>query len=286
MEERESSSDIQKEASSGKLDFSNQDVDGTQDEPSIFKEENLDVEEDGDEDDIFDRGDVVSNRNIDFELCESIKINYRNHREGHNNNKLAASSLQQSSNNPNPMNQSEFELINGIIDKQNPQMKDQLPFILNIQMQYCKESLKDFLQNQQKVDTIYNFKIFKQLIETINFIHQKCKIIHRDLKPANIFMQDDVIQIGDFGLATDSIELKRKNSIDEQHLSFDKESVELSLTRNIGTPGYMAPELEANEYYDDKVDIFALGLIMFEMFFNFSTKHERFLLMSNLSKQH
>ena len=99
-------------------------------------------------------------------------------------------------------------------------------------------------------------------------------------------MQDDVIQIGDFGLATDSIELKRKNSIDEQHLSFDKESVELSLTRNIGTPGYMAPELEANEYYDDKVDIFALGLIMFEMFFNFSTKHERFLLMSNLSKQH
>jgi serine/threonine protein kinase len=38
----------------------------------------------------------------------------------------------------------------------------------------------------------------------------------------------------------------------------------------------MAPELERNENYDDKVDIFALGLILFEMFNNFSTRHERF----------
>ncbi len=61
---------------------------------------------------------------------------------------------------------------------------------------------------------------------------------------------------------------------------------ELSLTKNIGTPGYMAPELEANENYNDKVDIYALGLILFEMFNIFKTRHERFMLMSNLSKKH
>ncbi len=48
----------------------------------------------------------------------------------------------------------------------------------------------------------------------------------------------------------------------------------------------MAPELEANESYNDKVDIYALGLILFEMFNIFRTRHERFMLMSGLSKNH
>ena len=73
-------------------------------------------------------------------------------------------------------------------------------------------------------------------------------IIHRDLKPENILLEksdiDANLKIGDFGLS-------RK--------------ADLKLTVGIGTPVYSAPEVIKRAEYGEEIDIWALGLILFEM---------------------
>jgi serine/threonine protein kinase len=83
--------------------------------------------------------------------------------------------------------------------------KDFIALDLLIQMEYCSgQTLRDHI-NQQKqngfVDWNSNFKLFKQLIYGLRYIHQM-GLIHRDIKPANIFLSDsNKLKIGDFGLA-------------------------------------------------------------------------------------
>ena len=70
-----------------------------------------------------------------------------------------------------------------------------------IQMELCKETLKCYLNNNE-LDFNEKLSITKQIINGLMFIHQN-DIIHRDLKLTNIFISlNDIIKIGDFGLAT------------------------------------------------------------------------------------
>lgn len=97
-------------------------------------------------------------------------------------------------------------------------------------------------------------------------------IIHRDLKPDNIFIDMAKIpKIGDFGLATSG-----------QYQRTDKKLISNSqadgdMTRSIGTALYVAPELRSNVtgHYTDKVDMYSMGIIFFEMCFPLKTAMER-----------
>lgn len=71
-------------------------------------------------------------------------------------------------------------------------------------------------------------------------------IIHRDLKPENILMKNDVIKIADFGFAKQTANGSLMNSI-------------------VGTPAYMAPQILSEQQYSYKCDIWALGVIMYEL---------------------
>ena len=77
----------------------------------------------------------------------------------------------------------------------------------------------------------------------------KCrKIIHRDLKTANIFLSKDrELKIGDFGISK----------------SLDKTS--LDATAMIGTPYYLSPEMVEGKPYSTKADIWALGVILYQL---------------------
>jgi translation initiation factor 2-alpha kinase 4 len=57
------------------------------------------------------------------------------------------------------------------------------------------------------------------------------------------------------------------------------------MTQNLGTMLYSAPEQLTQTNYNSKVDIFSLGLILFELFYIFHTQHERTAILNQLRTQ-
>ncbi|MDX2035011.1 MAG: serine/threonine-protein kinase [Isosphaeraceae bacterium] len=86
----------------------------------------------------------------------------------------------------------------------------------------------------------------KGLVAGVDYLHDH-GIVHRDLKPANLFIEEGIVKIGDYGLS---------KMISPEQASAHSES--------IGTCHYMAPEI-SNGRYGKPVDIYAIGVILFEM---------------------
>jgi serine/threonine protein kinase len=101
-------------------------------------------------------------------------------------------------------------------------------------------------KNKIKLSNKQLCKYFLQTVIGINYLHNN-NIIHRDIKPSNIFLdQNDNIKIGDLGIST----------------IFEKHSM---IKTVIGTPYYMSPELFKHNNYSIKVDIWALGCLLYEL---------------------
>ncbi len=83
-------------------------------------------------------------------------------------------------------------------------------------------------------------------------------IVHRDLKPDNVMLPDgdhegDIVKVLDFGMAK---------------MQQDTDTQETKLTQHgavYGTPAYMAPEQAAGQEVDSRADLYALGLMLYEM---------------------
>ena len=79
-------------------------------------------------------------------------------------------------------------------------------------------------------------------------------IVHRDLKPSNVFLTAHGVKVLDFGLARPELN--------------ESLTMETGLTRTgmvMGTPRYMSPEQVAGEPVDSRSDLFAAGVVLFEM---------------------
>ncbi|KAI7807003.1 putative serine/threonine-protein kinase Nek11, partial [Triplophysa rosa] len=87
---------------------------------------------------------------------------------------------------------------------------------------------------------------FSQMLLGVHYIHQR-RILHRDLKTKNIFLRNNIVKIGDFGVSCLLVG-----------------SCDLATTFT-GTPYYMSPEALSHKGYDSKSDIWSLGCILYEM---------------------
>ncbi|GKZ37068.1 hypothetical protein AbraIFM66950_008458 [Aspergillus brasiliensis] len=142
---------------------------------------------------------------------------------------------------------------------------------LFIQMEYCeKHTLRDLIRNGLYDDVDRSWRLFRQILDGLSHIHGH-GIIHRDLKPDNIFI--DVAnnpRIGDFGLAT-------SGQFTTAVRSSTTADFEGNFTRSLGTTYYVAPEMKSGftGNYNEKVDMYSLGVIFFEMCHALSTGMER-----------
>ena len=89
--------------------------------------------------------------------------------------------------------------------------------------------------------------IIIQVLSALGFAHQN-GIVHRDIKPSNIMiLNDGEVKVADFGIAR----------IDASEFTIVGDL--------LGTPAYMAPEQFAGAPVDKRTDLFAAGVILFEL---------------------
>ena len=117
-------------------------------------------------------------------------------------------------------------------------------------MEYCGGgSLFDFIQQVGRVNEFQASYWFKMIYYGIEALRD-ASMLHRDLKPENILLVKNslcsTLKIADFGLS-------RK--------------VGTNVTVGIGTPLYAAPEVISKQQYDQSVDMWSLGQILYEMLY-------------------
>ncbi len=112
-------------------------------------------------------------------------------------------------------------------------------------------TLRDEMEREGQLPLSKAVNYLEQLASALDFAHER-GVIHRDIKPANILLTPTGrLLLTDFGLV--------KVVSDEQ---------QVSLTGNgmpVGTPDYMAPEQVTGDTIDGRVDLYALGVVLYQM---------------------
>ncbi|HVO82533.1 MAG TPA: serine/threonine-protein kinase, partial [Terriglobales bacterium] len=124
-------------------------------------------------------------------------------------------------------------------------------------MEYVEgSSLRQRLRTSGRVPVPEFLELALQCAEALAAA-QKKGIVHRDIKPENILVTPGgQVKILDFGLA------KHLPAAGEEDATVSVDSLDRSLA---GTPGYMAPEVLLGGEADHRSDIFALGVVFYEM---------------------
>jgi len=196
------------------------------------------------------------------------------------------------------------------------------PEYLFIQMEFCGQTLRDYINdNLVGIDADVRVKeadkLFRQIVDGVQEIHNQ-GVAHRDLKPANIFVDaSGQVKIGDFGLSRAT--RKRKAHANEGRADRSRGSVlgrqesgvsndseyslgedtfegiagESTLTQGVGTLLYISPEQFRAQRYDGgegedldpmKSDVYALGIVLFEMLYPQRERAERVQSIRNIRK--
>ena len=216
---------------------------------NIFKKGKIDeVEEEGSE----EEQSIKSNNSTKIRQQESIMNNFKS---------LYCTSFRDDS-----------KLINNSMIS----MKYKKKFFL-ILMEYCDgNTLEDVIKRHKDDSTPIDRKDIyiytKQILKGLKVLHRN-GIIHSDIKPGNIFLkkngENEQIKIGDFGMAMLKKGGVRLNSKDIKGF----------------TPLYSAPEQKNRKgTYNEKIDIYACGLILYELIGGFETNAEKYKAFDDLKE--
>jgi predicted Ser/Thr protein kinase len=146
---------------------------------------------------------------------------------------------------------------------------DGQPFIA---MEYIPgETLAELIRRRAPLDTRQRVEMVIEICSGLAFAH-KHGIVHRDIKPANLIVSRDsnILKILDFGIARAG------------------ESGLTQVGMVIGTPNYMSPEQVRGDAIDQRSDIFAVGLVLYELLVYrqaFEAETQPAVLMKILSDQ-
>ena len=118
-------------------------------------------------------------------------------------------------------------------------------------MEYVSNgSLYNLIKKSHQMPEDKAFKYFIKTLSAVHFLHEN-NLIHRDLKPENILLsENDDVKLCDFGWC-----------------------VELSIGNRItfcGTYEYMAPEIIKEVPYNHSIDIWSLGVLLYELLHGYS----------------
>ena len=193
---------------------------------------------------------------------------------------------------------------------------------LYIQMQLCSpKTVADFLCNASarkgsaesgEVDIPLALRLFLQIAQAVRHVHHQ-GLIHRDLKPQNCFTDDaGTVRVGDFGLSRESADLNYSAIpvSDESSTSIlPLASHSDDHTVGVGTRAYASPEQMSGSDYDSSTDVseaklvgvvcfiwadvfvcrtlqvFSLGIILFELLYPMHTGMERGICLTQLRNQ-
>jgi eukaryotic-like serine/threonine-protein kinase len=109
------------------------------------------------------------------------------------------------------------------------------------------QSLDQLIKSSGTLPPVRSVSIITQVLSALGFAHTN-GIVHRDIKPSNVMvLPGDQVKVADFGIAR-------------------LEASEFTIVGDLlGTPAYMAPEQLSGGPIDHRTDLFATGVILFEM---------------------
>ncbi|MCB0360337.1 MAG: serine/threonine protein kinase, partial [Bdellovibrionales bacterium] len=109
--------------------------------------------------------------------------------------------------------------------------------------------LDKLIHSHEPPTFVESMRIFCEVLKGVAYAHEM-GVIHRDLKPANILVgENNEVKIADFGLA--------------KSLEMNKQFTQAG--ECVGTPFYMAPEQIQEQELDERTDVYALGIIAYEL---------------------
>src|ERR1017187_3375498 len=110
--------------------------------------------------------------------------------------------------------------------------------------------LRTILNEEKKLPVDRAVKIALGMCHALDYMHKR-GIVHRDLKPENVMVDaNDEIKLIDFGIAMKE---------DARRLTF------VNLSATMGTPDYISPEQVKGQRGDQRSDIYAMGIMLYEM---------------------
>jgi serine/threonine-protein kinase len=117
-------------------------------------------------------------------------------------------------------------------------------------MEWCEGRLLRQILDEGPISPERAIRIAVAVLDGLEYIHAN-GVVHRDLKPENIMVNDqDNIKLIDFGIAGDSA---------ARRLTY------ANFTATLGTPNYISPEQVKGKRGDGRSDLYAMGVILYEM---------------------
>ena len=117
-------------------------------------------------------------------------------------------------------------------------------------MEWCEGRLLREILSEGRMSQDRAIRIAVETLQALEYIHEN-GVVHRDLKPENIMVDEhDRIKLIDFGIAGDSA---------ARRLTY------ANFTATLGTADYISPEQVKGKRGDGRSDIYAMGVILYEM---------------------